>query len=69
MPVVLGARMIEPESGWMPAQAPDASQDAAFVDDQFRVIVPPRAKAKGPTVKATDGAGTVVHVPAVQTLA
>jgi hypothetical protein len=41
---------------FVPDQAPEALQLVALVDDQFRVALPPRAMALGPTLRFTLGA-------------
>jgi hypothetical protein len=48
----------EPLTGLEPDQLPDAVQVAAFVDDQLRVIVLPRASLVGLEVMLTVGAVT-----------
>ena len=49
---------VEPPTGFVPDQLPDAEQVLASVDDQFSVIVPPRLTLEGLAVRLTVGAVT-----------
>ena len=44
-----------------PDHAPEAVQAVAFVADQFRVALPPRVIALGPTLKVTVGVGDLME--------
>ena len=49
----------EPLKAWPPDQLPAATQEVAFVDDQFKVAAPPLVTVPGVAVKVTVGGGAV----------
>ena len=51
----------DPLTGLAPDHAPEAVQAVAFVADQFRVALPPRVIALGPTLKVTVGVGDLME--------
>jgi len=63
--VVVSAEVaIEPLGDSDPLQPPEAVQDVAFVDDQFKIEPPPLATVVGFAVKATVGAGGLTETVA-----
>ena len=51
----------EPLTARVPAQAPEAVQAVALVEDQLSVAVPPLVMALGPTLKVTVGRGDLME--------
>jgi hypothetical protein len=54
----------EPLAARGPDQAPEALQEVAFVEIQFKVALPPLATALGPALKLTVGAGDLTDTVA-----
>jgi hypothetical protein len=54
----------EPLVPLAPDQAPEALQDVAFAEVQFKVALPPLATALGPTLRLTVGAGVLTDTVA-----
>ena len=59
--------LVLPESDLLPDQAPEATHEVAFVDDQIRVVGLPLVTAVGIALIETVGAGVITGVAVTTT--